>query len=153
MILKYLLKNKFFTILLTIIHFSINKCMAINEINCIKISNDLDNSLQNLNNCLQNNIYNTNNTFKKLHDSATSFFKDITLVQDSKLNIHEVINKHIKLILYLNDINDSLIPNNIYENISEESDKCNIIELLSNTRYNVQMVVYYFLNREYNKSK
>ena len=134
MILKCLLRN---ILLLANIQF----CVAMNGENYY---------LQNLNNCLQDNIYNSNNTIKELYDHTTEFFYDINLVKCSQLSIDNVVNKHIKLILYLNYINDSLIPHNFYENISYENERYQVIGLLSNIRNNVISVIEDCLNNKQN---
>lgn len=127
MILKCLLRN---ILLLVITQFPIYNCIAMDD--------------------NQNNISNINNTIKELYDHTTEFFYDINLVKCSQLSIDNVVNKHIKLILYLNYINDSLIPHNFYENISDENERYQVIGLLSNIRNNVISVIEDCLNNKQN---
>lgn len=88
-----------------------------------------------------------------MYNRTTEFFNDINLVKCLQLSINNVINKHIRLILYINYINDSLIPNNLYENVSDENDKYHVIELLSNIRNDVYTVIEDCLNKTQNTLK
>ena len=139
--LKCLLRNVLLLISSIITQFSISNCTDMDTLNYDRIQINNNDSLNNISSYLQGNIYNANNTIKELYDCTTKFFNDIKLVKRSQLSINKVIKKHIKLILYLNYINDSLVPNKLYENISDENDKYQVIELLSNIRNNVKSVI------------